>query len=358
MNRRKQILDKLSDHGCNTMLVTKPENVTWLTGFTGDSSHLLISEKGSVLITDGRYTEQAKMECRSDIDIMLWIDNERFGIKTYRHVNERLNTGSLGFESSVLSFANHKKLSEGLDKIRMVPVEGLIEKYRMTKDEQETAFLRKACRISDRALELTVPSIKPGVSEIAITAELEYNLKTNGADDISFTTIVLSGTKTSLLHGKPDSKKIARGEFLLFDFGALYKGYHADISRTFVIGKASGKQHEMYDIIRNAQQKAVECLKPGVEGKKPDDIVRENIPEKYIEYYYPGLGHGVGLEIHEAPLIKNISDFIYKKGMAVTIEPGIYIPGEGGLRIEDTVLITGDSYESLTHFPRKMMEIS
>ena len=353
MSRQKSILQRLSIYDYDALLVTKPENVTYLTGFSGDSSHLIISTKGCKLITDGRYTEQANQECGEEVEILNWIDNNRYGLETYQSVIDRLEVNRLAFESGSLTHSEFNKLHGGLKKITLIPTEGLIEELRQIKDDTEVSFLREACRISDKALELTIPNIKPGISEIELTARLEYNIKTLGADDISFTTIVLSGKNTSLLHGKPDRKKINNGDFLLFDFGALYKGYHADISRTFIVGKASVKQKLLYDIIQKAQKAAVEIIKSGTPGNKPDEIIREIIPDEYIDYYYPGLGHGVGLDIHERPFIKKEADFIFKEGMVVTIEPGIYIPGWGGLRIEDTILVKKDSAETLSHFPRE-----
>lgn len=357
MSRIEKALHQVRDIHCDTLFITQPENITYLTNFTGDSSHLLLSGQGCVLLTDGRYTEQAKSECRQEVEIFSWIDNKRYGIETYRHVLKTLKSKRIAFESDVLSFADHKKLETGLSEFTLVPTENRIEQLRLVKDEQEVSCLREACRISDKALELTIPAIKPQMTEMEITSLLEYNLKTQGAEDISFTSIVLSGSKTSLLHGKPGSRQVEKGDFILFDFGALYKGYHADISRTIVLGKASKKQRLLYSIIREAQQKAVDCLVPGLAGNKPDEIVRNTIPDEFIGYYYPGLGHGVGLQIHELPFIKKESDFIFQKGMVVTIEPGIYIPGWGGLRIEDTVLIDENGNASLTRFSRDLIEI-
>lgn len=358
MIRINKIIQQISNQKCDACLITKPENVTYLSNFTGDSSHLIISKKGCILLTDGRYIEQAKLECEKEIDVTLWINNIRFGLKTYQYAMDKLKVHNLAFESNDLTHSDYNKLDSGLKNVRLTPTEALIEELRQIKEEDEISYLREACRISDKALELTTPYIKPGISEIELTARLEYNLKTLGADDISFPTIVLSGKKTSLLHGKPGSQKIENGEFLLFDFGALFKGYHADISRTLVVGKASERQRKLYFQIREAQRRAVECIKEGIKGNKPDEMVRKTISGEYIDYYYPGLGHGVGLQIHELPFIKKEADFAFKNGMVVTIEPGVYIPGWGGLRIEDTVLVKDDSCESLTNFTKDLIEIN
>jgi Xaa-Pro aminopeptidase len=255
----------------------------------------------------------------------------------------------------MVSFSSYINLKSGLNKFELIPTSGLVEQLRLIKSDEEIELLKKASEISDKALEATIPCIKPGITEIELLAQLEYNIKTNGADALSFDTMVLSGAKTSLLHGKADHKTIVKGDFILFDFGALYKGYHADISRTFVLGTPNEQQKEMYEIIQRAQENACKSIKPNISGNIPDSEVRNVIPEKYIKYYYPGLGHGVGLQIHEDPFIKNTSDFIFKENMTLTIEPGIYIPNFGGLRIEDTIVVTKTGCESLNKFPRDLI---
>lgn len=347
----------LPEQGCDSMLITKPENVTYLTHFTGDSSHLFIGNGHYILITDGRYQEQAKLECPPGITIMDWIDDKRYDILTYGHIVKQAGIQKMAFESDVLCHSDYMKLYTGLRGTELVPLTGIVEKNRMIKENSEVSLLHTACQISDKALETILPDIKPGISEMKVTALLEYQLKMLGADDISFSTIVLSGKRTSLLHGHPGANTLHDGDFLLFDFGALYKGYHADISRTFVIGKAGTKQKQLYSVIREAQQKAMDGIKDGIEGNLPDKIVRSILPEEYLPYYYPGIGHGVGLEIHEKPFIRYDAEFIFRKGMVITIEPGVYIPGWGGLRIEDTALVTDKGIEPLSHFPKELIEL-
>lgn len=343
-------------HHLDGMLIISEPNIRYLSGFTGSSSRLLISKNGCVFLTDGRYTEQAANEIHEEIMVFKWIDDNRYGEETYQKFIDTFVIKSLGFESEIMTHAIHQKFIKGV-KVEMIPTSGLVEQQRMIKDEDEITLLREACRISDKALELTVPFIKAGITERELAARLEFNMKMEGADDISFETIILAGKRTSLLHGDPGDIKLKDGDFVQFDFGALYKGYHADMSRTFVIGKASDEQKEFYQIMHDAEMEAVKSMKHGVPGNYPDTVVRNIIPKKYIDHYYPGLGHGVGLEIHEQPFMKYTSDFILQSGMAVTIEPGVYIPGWGGMRIEDTVLVTDDGHEILTHFPRDLMQL-
>lgn len=342
--------------GIDGMLIMSVPNITYLTGFTGDASRLMVSKNGCVFLTDGRYTEQAVNEINEEIEVFKWINDHRSGAESYQKFIDQFGITGLGFESDVMTHAIYQKFENEV-KVELVPTTGLVEQQRMIKDAGEIELLKEACRISDKALELTVPFIKAGISERELAARLEFNMKMEGADDISFQTIILTGKRTSLLHGNPGDTKLQKGDFVQFDFGALYKGYHADMSRTFIIGKASDEQKEFYKIMQTAEMEAVKSLKDGVAGNYPDVLVRSIIPERYINHYYPGLGHGVGLVIHEEPFMKNTSDFILRSGMVVTIEPGVYIPGWGGMRIEDTVLVKDEGHEILTHFSRDLMEL-
>lgn len=355
MKRVKRLLELMKEKELDGFLVSTESNVKYLSGFTGDSSFLVISLKGCMFFTDGRYTEQAENECHKDIEVIKWLENKRNGVSSYLHAVKTLGIKRLGFESNKMSYSSYKSISEGLSGVELVEANGIIETLRMIKDEEEIKNLRIAAQISDRALELTIPYIKAGITEMELTARLEYNLKTNGADTLSFESIILSGAKTSLLHGHPSDKKLENGDYILFDFGALYDGYHADMSRTFILGNATDKQKELYKIIQTSQMESIKTLKSGILGKVPDFKIREIIPEEYIPYYYPGLGHGVGLDIHEDPSLSQTSDSVLKSNMVVTIEPGIYIPNWGGLRIEDTVVITEDSYEILNNFSRDLI---
>lgn len=356
MNRIIKLLKSLETFGIDGMIIISVPNIRYLTGFTGDASRLIVSNKGCAFVTDGRYTEQAANEIHEEIEVFKWIDDNRYGAQTYQKFIHEFGIKRLGFESDVMTHAIHQKFIKGVT-VEMIPTSGIVEQQRMIKDEGEIALLKKACQISDKALELTVPFIEAGITERELSARLEFNMKMEGADDISFETIILTGKRTSLLHGNPGDTKLQNGDLVQFDFGALYKGYHADMSRTFVIGKASDEQKKFYQIMQDAEMEAVKSLKHGVAGNHPDAVVRSIIPDKYINHYYPGLGHGVGLVIHEEPFMKNTSDFTLQSGMVVTIEPGVYMPGWGGMRIEDTVQVTEGGYEILTHFPRDLMEL-
>lgn len=358
MSRITACLNELKDKGVDGFFTSSVSNITYLTGFSGDSSRLFVSPSRCVLMTDGRYTEQALKECVPGVEVFKWIDNKRYAQDTYRSIMNIAEVQKLGMEETILTHAEYNTLRNSLAHAAFVPVDGMVEKLRQQKDEQEVEYLRTACAISDKALEQTIPFIKVGITELELAARLEFNLKTNGAENLSFDTLLLSGPRTSLLHGKPGEKKLELGDLVLFDFGALYKGYHADISRTFVLGKANDQQKEVYDIIQKAQRKAVNELKANVSSQAISQLVVYAIPEKYISYYYPGLGHGVGLQIHEEPFLgQTYADRPVLENTTLTIEPGIYIPGWGGIRIEDTVLVTEHGQESLSDFTRDLMEL-
>jgi Xaa-Pro aminopeptidase len=354
INKLKQHLKTIPADG---ILITSVPNITYLTGFMGDSSRLIVSSEGCFLIADDRYTEQAQNECHKGVEIVKWVGNKRYGVETYNHICKLYGIKSLGFEGNVVPWSDFEILRQGMHEIELIPTNNIVEKDRMLKDDYEIECIRTACQISDKALRLTIPLIKEGISEIELAAQLEYNLKTNGANDLSFETILLFGARTSLLHGKPSQSKLKKGDFILFDFGALYKGYHADISRTLVFGHANQQQAELYNIIQEAQMKAIESLKHGISAQIPDKMVRSVIPAKYIDYYYSGMGHGLGLVIHEEPFISQTSQSVIESNTVLTVEPGIYIPKWGGLRIEDTVLVSGNSFEILSQFPRELITL-
>lgn len=357
MNKIDALRSILSGENLDGFFTSSVPNITYLTNFKGDSSRLFVSRNRIILITDGRYTEQAARECFPNVEVFNWIDNKRYARETYSYIIAELGIKKLGFEGNLLTYSEHETLKLSLHQLELKNTSGLVENLRKQKTTEEIANLKKACEISDRALEKTISFIKEGVTELDIVAQLEYQLKRNGAEGLSFDTMVLFGSRTSLLHGKPGNTKIKPGDFILFDFGALYGGYHADISRTFVLGSATQQQKEIYNIIKEAQAAAVSAIKSGIDSKIADNEVRRIIPEKYIEYYYPGLGHGVGLEIHETPFLGRDYQATLEENMVITIEPGIYIPNWGGIRIEDTIVVNQEKATSLSNFPRELITL-
>ena len=263
----------------------------------------------------------------------------------------------LGFEECFTTYDKYEEIHRLLSehRIELTGTRNIVEELRYVKSEEEVANTRIACEIADKALEELVPYIKPGVTERELCARLEFSMKMHGAQDIGFETILISGAKTSLLHGKPGDRKVEEGDFVLVDYGAKYNGYISDTTRTFAVGHVSEQQKEIYELVREAQETGVRNMGPGIVASKPDTEIRK-VVKKYEEYYYSGMGHGVGLDLHEEPFLGMYGTKIMQPGCVITMEPGIYIPGWGGVRIEDTVLITENGAETLTHFPKDLMK--
>lgn len=335
-------------------LVTNLKNIYYLSGFDGEG--LLIITKGeNLLFTDSRFTEQAQKES-PDFEIIIDEPSRKNSrINSLNKTLKKKNIKRIAFEANNLSYNDFKKYSASFKSIKLMPAENTIEKIRMIKDKEEIIKLKKAGQIITETLKEVFEIIKPGVRELDIATELAYTMRKKGAQGESFEAIVVSGERSSLPHGKPSKKKINEGELITIDTGANYQNYKSDMTRTIILGKENEKQKEIYYIVLEAQKKALKFLKPGVKCKEVDSIARDIIKKKgYGKNFGHGLGHGVGLDIHEMPRVSLNDDTILLPGMVITIEPGIYLPSVGGVRIEDTVLITEDGYEILTWFPKIM----
>lgn len=354
MNYKIEALLKNIDRKCG-LLVSDVTNMRYMSDFSGEASYLVIGHQGQALLTDQRYDAQAREE--TDFDVDVWMNNQRPDPETILKYCKKYGIEKLMFNDASLSFRHYDQLNKYFNfhsDITLHPMSGLIEPLRLVKSDYEVECIRKACQIADEALHKTTDMIKVGVSELEIVATLEYHMKCLGAENISFDTIVLSGEKTAYPHGKPSQKKLESGDFLQIDFGALYKGYHSDMSRTFIIGAVSKEKENLYQLMLTSTNQAIEAIKDGVAASYIDQVARMGLGE-FETYYYPGLGHGVGMDIHELPFLSHNSEEILKTNEVITIEPGVYIPGFGGMRIEDTVLVTENGYEILTLFPKHMM---
>ncbi|WDC85816.1 aminopeptidase P family protein [Caloramator sp. mosi_1] len=335
-------------------LVYKDENRNYLSGFTGDDSFLFITKEKSYFITDSRYTEQAQNEVNC-FEVLEYKPPIHDFIKT---LADKHNIKRLGVEEDRMSFSDYITYKEKLEGVEIVKLEQTIEKIRMIKDEEEIKLIEKAANIADKAFEHILNFIKPGMTEIEVALELEFFMKKMGASALSFPTIVASGTRSSLPHGTASEKVIKEGEFITLDFGCVYKGYCSDMTRTIVLGKANEKQKEIYNIVLEANEAALKAVKPGISCFDLDKIARDIIVERgYGERFGHGLGHGVGREVHELPFVNYRSKFNLEAGMVITDEPGIYIPGFGGVRIEELVLVTEDGYRVLSKSPKHLIEL-
>ncbi|EIW01265.1 M24 family metallopeptidase [Thermoanaerobacter siderophilus] len=354
MNKRLQNLRELmKEKDIEAFVIYKFVNVTYITGFTGDDSVALVTHNKAIFITDGRYTEQAQKEVK-DFEVI----EHKTGIKeVLKEYIKTLEIKKLAFEENI-SYGQYRELKELLE-IELIPQANLVETLRMVKDEEEIENIKKAQNITDRAFEHLLKFIKVGMTEKEVALELEYFMKKQGAEDLSFDTIVASGKRSSLPHGKASEKVIEKGDFVTIDFGCKVGGYCSDMTRTIVMGKASEKQKEIYNIVLEAQQKAIDNIRAGITSKEADLLARSVIEEKgYGQYFSHSLGHGVGLEVHEAPSLSFKKEEILKEGAIVTVEPGIYIPDFGGVRIEDMVLLKEDGVINLTKSPKYLIELN
>lgn len=327
-------------------------NVRYLSGFTGSFAMLIITDDSAVLITDSRYTEQASAEsscCTIELLEMHWLS-------AIKRVMERLGLDSIGFESGHVTFANWQSLTSTISDIKFIPMSHVVENMRMVKDEGELKAIRQAARITDLTCRHILNTLRTGMNESEIALEIDFHMRKQGAEKEGFETIVISGKKSALPHGKPSAQSISAGEFILMDFGARWQGYHGDITRTVILGEADSKHQEIYDIVLEAQTRSISAVRPGVTGGEIDAIAREYISSKgYGPNFGHGLGHGLGLSIHDDRALARDSDILLKPGMVVTVEPGIYIPDWGGVRIEDDVLITNTGHEVLTTCPKQLV---
>ena len=334
-------------------LVTDLKNLIYLSGFDGEGFALIGINGKNYLLTDSRYTEQAQKES-PDFKILTDEPNKKNArILALKKILAQSKIKRIAFESNNLSYADFRKYSDSFESIEFLPTENIIELLRMIKDKEEIIKIKKAAQITTESLKDVFELTKPGMRELDIASELAYTMRKKGAQKEAFDIIVVSGERSSLVHGKPSEKKIAEGELIIIDVGANYQNYNSDLTRTIIMGKENVKQKEIFSIVLEAQNKALEFLKPGVKCKEVDSIARDIIGKKgYGEYFGHSLGHGVGLDIHELPRVSFSDDTVLLPGMVITIEPGIYLPEAGGVRIEDSVLITEEGYEILTWFPK------
>lgn len=347
--RVKRLCELFSDAGIDAFYVTAPENRYYLSGFSGTSGALFLCRDSSCLITDFRYTSQAKNECPA-FEV---IETKENGIEALAGLCRQNHVSRLGCEGENLTYNQFQELQQGLTGVELKPVSGLVEGLRMLKDEYELNCIKEAVNIADRAFARIINIIKPGVPEVEVALELEFIIRRMGAESIGFDTIVASGSRSALPHGVASTKLIEEGDLVTLDFGAVYRGYHSDITRTVVVGQVNPRQQEIYDIVLEAQKSAISAVKAGVKASEVDRAARDVIKKYgYGDYFGHGTGHGLGLNIHEGPRVSGRVDTVLQAGMVVTIEPGIYLPDWGGVRIEDTVLVDNNCCQVLTNSPK------
>ena len=333
----------------DALLVTDLINLRYLTGFTGSNGALLLAGDDPAadrICTDGRYTTQVG-EQAGDIEAIIARDCP----PELARAAEAAGMRRVGFEADEMSVAAHRRLSDGAGGVELVATTGLVEELRMVKDAGEVALLRRACTIGDDALAAIISEgvIRAGNSERAVVRALEWKMYELGADAVAFETIVAAGPNSAIPHHRPSGDVLADGDLVKIDFGAQFGGYHSDMTRTFVLGRAADWQREIYELVAAAQTVGRAALHPGADLRGVDAAARSVIDDAgYGDAYVHGLGHGVGLQIHEAPGIGKLATGTLPCGAAVTVEPGVYLPGRGGVRIEDTLIVTDGEPELLT----------
>lgn len=344
------------DTPIEALLVTKPENIRWLVGFTGSNGTLLVPGDGAVtLFTDGRYDEQAQIEARrvgAEIDLVITRTTET---EIAEHFALDL---TCGVESHHLTVDRRTAIGEAAPSVAFVPVGGLIDELRRVKHPAEVARLQRAASIADAALaQHEHELISGGISERGLARSIEDAMFALGADDLSFETIVASGPNSSRPHARPTERVLAPGDLVVIDFGASVDGYGSDMTRTFVVGgEPSDDQQELYDAVQRAQAAGVAAVRAGVEQISVDRACRSSLERDGLaDHFVHGTGHGIGLEIHEQPILSQRSVGILPADLVVTVEPGVYLPERGGVRIEDSVVVTNDGCEPITHFPKGLV---
>jgi Xaa-Pro aminopeptidase len=341
--------------GADALLVTSFTNVTYLTGFTGDDSALLVTERDAVILSDPRYTTQLESEC-PDLDLAIRAPGVTMLELLAKEV-EKLKIARLAFEASHVSVGFRDELAKKLAKVELVNSTDLVEQLRAVKDKDELVRIRRAAQLARRGFEVIRAALRPEQREREVAAELEYQLRMFGAKGCSFPTIVAVGPQSALPHARAGEARIGDADFVLIDWGANEGLYVSDLTRVVVTGKMSPKLEQVYGLVLTAQQAAVAAIRPGVACQDVDAVARSVIAKAgYDKHFGHGLGHGIGLAVHEAPRLAKNQPSLLAAGMVVTVEPGVYFPEWGGVRIEDDVLVTRDGHEVLTSVPRELAD--
>ncbi len=356
LGRRDKLRRALKKTGADAILVTNFVNVTYLTGFTGDDSYLLVRLDGDVILSDFRYTTQLEEECPG-----LEMQIRRHSVTMPEWVAKVIKAGRvrrLALEADSVSWSLLNSINQKVDRVETVPTSGLVETLREVKDKQEIQDIRASIEAAEKAFGVLRATLRPEKTEMQVRDELEYQMRVFGGEDRGFPSIVAVGARAALPHAVPTEGRIESSSILLVDWGARRNLYRSDLTRVLITGKIPPKLERIYRVVLNAQLKAIDAIRPGVTGQEIDGIARGVIADAgFGRYFGHGLGHGIGLDIHELPRLATTSTTVLKPGMVTTVEPGIYIPGWGGVRIEDDILVTRDGHEVLTSVPKTLEEM-
>jgi len=348
--RLHSLQKRLSAWKIDALLITTLENTRYLSGFTGSSGAVLLTRNSAFFLTDSRYATQAKYEVHG-----LKIRVYKRQIEDIASFIKGIKAKCIGFEAKGITYETYHKLKKILPGKRLIPAPEDINAIRCNKDKDEISKIKKAAYLASVGFSAAMDCISPGISESEVALRIEMAMKRKGAEGLSFDIIVASGVRAALPHGKASQKKLRRSELIIVDLGARFKGYSSDETCTFIVGQPDKKQKNIYHAVKDAHDLAIEAVRPGVKASYIDSVARSFIKAAgYGKYFGHGTGHGVGLAVHEWPNISPYNNATIEEGMVFTIEPGIYIPGWGGVRIEDMVLVTRDGCEVLTRMSKEM----
>lgn len=350
-SRRRRLLPFFEEYALDLLLIEHPINLRYLSGFSGSEGALLLSPEGGWFICDSRYTVQAGKEV---VDLLLVEQAQRQ--EAIADLVRQVGGCRVGFEASHTTVTQHQGLVTRLSGVTLVGVGPELDTMRNCKDASEIEQLEQVADLASAAFEAVLPQLQPGIRENAFALQLEFEMRRRGADGRAFDFIVASGPRGAMPHGRASDKAVLAGELVTIDFGAIKGGYHSDETVTLAVGAINTRQRQLYQTVLDAHDRAIAAVKPGIACRELDALARDHIKDQgFGEYFGHGLGHGVGLDIHEKPVISPRSDAVVEEGMVFTIEPGIYIPGLGGVRIEDTVAVTSDGCRLLTKVSKQLV---
>src|SRR5579884_595044 len=354
--RQERLLESLADQKIDVLLVTHPPNVRYLCGFTGSTAALLLGNDGRRFFTDGRYTQQAKEQVEG---ARVVISRTNPVTAAAQWLGEKRGQQVLGVEAEHTSLATRTALSRALPRtVRIRPVSNLVERHRMLKEAAEIEKIRAAVLLASGLFDHLVKSVRPGIYESDVAAELEYQARKAGADEMSFPTIIAAGTRSALPHGRASRHRIPQRGFVVCDFGVILDGYCSDMTRTLYVGRPSEQDRRMYQAVHDAQQAGLDAVRAGVSAADVDRASRSVLRRAgWARYFTHSTGHGVGLEIHEPPRLAAGQRELLSVGMVVTVEPGAYVPEHGGVRIEDMVVVGDHGPEILTPTSKELIAI-
>lgn len=350
--RVERLRSKLAELGLEAFLIGSGHNRRYISGFTGSSGMVLLTEQGDFLLTDFRYTVQAEQQSPG----FTIVEHGVNPMETVKDLLLQSGAKRLAFEQEHTVYGDYVRYGKTLGDVELVPAAGVVEGLRVIKEESEIAIMQEAAELADATFAYVTGLLASGMKESDIALKMEMFMRGRGATSSSFDTIVASGERSALPHGVASERLIGTDEFVKLDFGAYYRGYCSDLTRTVVVGRPTQRHRDIYNIVLEAQMNALQNIRPGMTGREADALARDVIARYgYGEQFGHSTGHGLGMEIHEEPRLSARSDTVLVPGMTVTVEPGIYIPGFGGVRIEDDILITDTGIRILTSSPKELL---